>query len=232
MPILWAQNIMIKTHTSKSAFTIVELVVSIAVIGILAAVTLVSYGAWRTSTTTAAVRSNLVQAAATMESSRTFNNGYPATIPTSFVASNDVQVTLQSSDPRSFCIDGTSLEISTIKYYIDNLNKTNDVGQGTCATRTALPPIGKVVNVTVVASSGTLTVNWVNPTPNYALQYLVVCAKDAGFSDGLVQNQLSGATTTNAVLTGGGIVNGITYYCHVKAVNGDRQGDWSTTVSS
>jgi len=219
-------------HIFRSGFTIVELAVSITVIAILATLTLVSYGAWRTSATTATVRSDLVQAAATMESSRTFNNGYPATIPASFAASNDVQVTLRSSDTKSFCIDGTSSNITTIKYYIDNLTQKVGATTGTCATRAALPPIGTVVNVAVTAGTGTLTVTWVNPAPNYALQFLVVCAKDTGFTNGLVQNQVTGASLTSTVLAGSSIVNGIPYYCHVKAVNGDRQGGWSATVSS
>ena len=71
----------------RSAFTIVELIVVISVIAILAAIVLVSYGAWRTSTATSSLKSDLGHVASAMESSRTFSGTYPLVIPSTFTAS-------------------------------------------------------------------------------------------------------------------------------------------------
>jgi len=52
-------NISKVTTRLRAGFTIVELVVVIAVIGILATITIVSYGAWHKSTLSAQVKSDL-----------------------------------------------------------------------------------------------------------------------------------------------------------------------------
>ncbi|MEI6229052.1 MAG: prepilin-type N-terminal cleavage/methylation domain-containing protein [Candidatus Saccharibacteria bacterium] len=62
----------------SKAFTIIELVVVITVIGILATITVVGYGNWRQSVDESVVKSDLQAAAAAMENYRSFNGGYPA----------------------------------------------------------------------------------------------------------------------------------------------------------
>lgn len=213
----------------RPAFTIVELIVVIAVIGILAGIVLVSYGAWRTSVATSSLKSDLTHAAAAMESSRTFNNAYPATIPTTFTASSGNTITLTLPDTKSFCIDGTTTQSASIQYYIDNLTQTNGASSGTCATRTTLPIPGVVANVAFTTGSTSIVVNWTLASPNYANQYLVQCAFDPGFITGLIQQTALGGTTTTTTLTGASATT--TYYCRVRATNANGQSDWSNTGS-
>ena len=122
-------------NSLRSAFTIVELIVVITVIAILAGIVVVSYGSWRTSVATASVKSDLTNAASAMESSRTFDNTYPLTLPSTFTASENNTLTLTFPDPKSFCIDGVSSTLSSTTFYIDNLTQSNGATQGTCATR-------------------------------------------------------------------------------------------------
>lgn len=213
----------------RSGFTIVELIVVIAVIGILAGIVLVSYGAWRTSVATSSLKSDLSHAASTMESSRTFDNAYPLTIPTSFTPSANNTISLTSPDTKSFCIDGTTTQSASIKYYIDNLTQADGASSGTCATRTTLPVPGTVANVTFTTSASTIVVKWALASPNYANQYLVQCALDPGFITGLLQNTVNGASSTTTTLSGAGAVT--TYYCRVRAVNANGQSDWSNSGS-
>ena len=60
----------------QNGFTIIELLVVVAVIAILATVIVVSYGGWRTSINTSVVKSDLTAAATAMENGR---NRTPAT---------------------------------------------------------------------------------------------------------------------------------------------------------
>ncbi|HEY8885992.1 MAG TPA: tail fiber protein [Candidatus Microsaccharimonas sp.] len=213
----------------RSAFTIVELIVVIAVIGILAGIVLVSYGAWRTSVATSSLKSDLVHAATAMESSRTFNNAYPITLPTTFTASSGNTIVLTLPDTKSFCIDGTTTQSASIKYYVDNLTQTNGATSGTCATRTSLPIPGVVANIAFTTGSTSIVVNWTLASPNYASQYLVQCAFDPGFITGLIQQTALGGTTITSTLNGANATT--TYYCRVRAVNTNGQSDWSNTGS-
>jgi len=210
----------------RSAFTIVELIVVITVIGILAGIVLISYGAWRTSVATASLKSDLEHVGSAMESSRSFNNAYPTTIPTSFTPSSGNTITLTLPDAKSYCIDGTMTQSSSIKYYIDNLTQANGASVGTCATRTALPTPGAVTNVAFTAGSTTIVVTWTLASPNYANQYLVECAYDPGFITGLIQQTTLDGITTTMTMTGA--TASTTYYCRVRATNANGQSDWSS----
>jgi prepilin-type N-terminal cleavage/methylation domain-containing protein len=213
----------------RAGFTIVELIVVIAVIAILASVVLASYGSWRTSVATNSLKSDLEHAASAMESSRTFNNAYPVTLPTTFSPSANNTVILTSPDTKSFCLDGTTTQSGSIKYYIDNLTQVSGATSGTCAARTTLPVPGSVANVTFTTGSVNITVSWALASPNYATQYLVQCSLDPGFITGLLQVTANGATVTSATLNGANAVT--TYYCRVRAANTNGQSDWSNTNS-
>jgi prepilin-type N-terminal cleavage/methylation domain-containing protein len=214
----------------RSAFTIVELIVVIAVIGILAGIVLMSYGSWRTSVATSSLKSDLVHAASAMESNRTFSNSYSTTIPTTFTASsgNTINVT---TDTKSFCLDGTSTNSASIQYYIDNLTQTTGATSGTCIGRTSLPIPTIVTNVTFTTGTTTIVVSWTLASPNnYATQYLVQCSVDPGFISGLIQQTNSSGTATTQTLTGAN--SSSTYYCRVRAINNNGQSDWSSSSAS
>jgi prepilin-type N-terminal cleavage/methylation domain-containing protein len=65
-------NNVISNRNIKSAFTIVELLVGIAVIGILAAISVVSYASWQNYISIDVIKSDANNMAAAMENSRNF----------------------------------------------------------------------------------------------------------------------------------------------------------------
>lgn len=108
-------------------FTLVELVVSIAVIGILAGVVVVSYGSWRTRTAENEVKNDLKQAVASLEDYKNFNDGYPtvaAGIPSTFTSSNNVTITFKSSTLSTYCLQGKSEAVATVIYYASSTKPT------------------------------------------------------------------------------------------------------------
>ena len=115
-------------HKFRPAFSIVELIVVIAVIAILATIVVVSYGSWRSTTIANQLKSDLNDAAAAMESARTFDNAYPATLPSSFVPSDGVTVTVVRSNGKSYCIEAVSSRENSLKFYIKDSKDGAQVG--------------------------------------------------------------------------------------------------------
>jgi prepilin-type N-terminal cleavage/methylation domain-containing protein len=108
--------------TVSSAFTIIELLVVIAIIGILAAITLVSYSGVTNRATIASIQSDLTSNSQQLRLFQVDSSNYPATISTDCVA--------QPSTATNKCLKaspGTSYE-----YYVDNT--TNN--QTFCITAT------------------------------------------------------------------------------------------------
>lgn len=102
----------------------------IFVIGVLAGIAIVSYGAWRTRTAQNEVSSDLNSYAAAMESARNFGVGYPATTPTSFTASPNVTIFLKTSTSTAYCVQATSTVVSTVVYHVAGPNRA--VVAGAC----------------------------------------------------------------------------------------------------
>ena len=103
----------------RFGFTIIELIVVIAVIGTLAGIAIVGYGAWRESISAAAIKSDLAQAQAAMEDARNFDNAYPLDVATVFNASEDVQLTNWPFNSATlFCLTGTHASGQGGSFYI------------------------------------------------------------------------------------------------------------------
>lgn len=119
-----------KRTVRQQAFTIVEVVTVIAVIGILTTITYFVIGDWRSRTAKAEVASDLNAVASAMESERTFSNGYPSSIPSSFTASPNVTVALVSSTSTTYCAQATSTAVSSVVYHVTNSDKTP--AEGSC----------------------------------------------------------------------------------------------------
>jgi len=118
---------------SLKGFTIVELVVVIVVIGILAGVAIVSYGAWRDKLAGDEVSHSLVAAASAMENARNFSNtGYPSDIPSTFSPTERVIISYIDGDAKTYCIEGRSKTVKNLYYFIKSGSGTRAL-QGTCA---------------------------------------------------------------------------------------------------
>ncbi len=118
-----------------SAFTIIELILVIVVIGILATLTIVAYNGVQQKAHQSAVLSDLDNSAAIMAHEININGAYPATVsaadggkglPTN--SGTTYQYTVNnSSTPPSFCLTGTN---NNIIYYINN--NSDSPKQGVC----------------------------------------------------------------------------------------------------
>ena len=115
----------------SQGFTIVELTIVIAVIGILTGVMIVGYGAWRQSVADSNVQSDLRSAATAMEDARNYSEGYPLSIPSTVTASKDVTLQFGTGSLQDFCLNGVSVSHPDVKYYISN--SSDGPTRGTCA---------------------------------------------------------------------------------------------------
>jgi prepilin-type N-terminal cleavage/methylation domain-containing protein len=108
----------------RAGFTIIELLIVIVIIAVLAAIVLVNYASWQQKVATAEVKSDLMSAAAAMESAKNFSTtGYPTTqsglLAVYTPNDKDVTLTLQSgSTSTNYCIQGSSVKFSSIVYYV------------------------------------------------------------------------------------------------------------------
>lgn len=139
-----------KSNISKNprvvtAFTLVEMMIVLAVIAILVSIVIISYSGWRQSTISTQLKSDLNGAVAAMENSRNFGNSYPSSIPSTFLASNGVTlsggglnsgatycVSASNGDQSYFLVkDGTPLPGNCPVLYLDASLSTSYPGTGT-----------------------------------------------------------------------------------------------------
>jgi len=120
-----ASNTPKKSMNKRHGFTIIELIVVIAVIAILAAILIVGYGSWRKTTATNEVKSDLNVIAAAMDSALNFGEVYPSTIPSTYSKSANIQsaTVVTSSTGDFYCATVTSATDPTIAYTITSSSK-------------------------------------------------------------------------------------------------------------
>ena len=92
----------------NKGFTIVELVVVIAVLAILAGITIASYSFWKSDAATSTLQYDLQAAATTMEQERNFKGTFPSSLPSSYKPSQNSTLTVMSATTTDFCISGSS----------------------------------------------------------------------------------------------------------------------------
>ena len=122
-------------QSESKGFTIVELIVVISVIGILAAIGIVSYNSWQQTIMVTQISSDLNGVSAAMENARTFSDVYPIEIPSTFTPSGDGDVLLSgggSPDGKWFCIDAVSSQFPSLSYHIDSASISQGAQTGTC----------------------------------------------------------------------------------------------------
>lgn len=190
-------------------FTLIEIVVIIAIIGILATITFVGYGNWRSTTTIAQIKSDLNGASAAMENARTFDNAYPHSVPSTFISNSGSSMTGGSVDGKSFCIVATN---SNIRYYIIN---------GGISTPGTCPP----VNLAVIArTADSISLSWSSVSgviSNYGYRLQRSNSPDFASPTNIDTNA---TTAISSSLPAG------TYYYRINATVPDGTSGWSNTL--
>lgn len=121
-------------HQSRpriSAFTLVEMIIVIAVVGILAGLSIVGYGAWQKRSSDAAAKSDLQMVAAAMNNAKNFGSGYPTSLPSSIKASDGMTITYASGDASGYCVNISGP--NNTAFHIDTRNGGSDAPKtGSC----------------------------------------------------------------------------------------------------
>ncbi len=139
----------------KQGFTVVELVIIIIVIGILASITILGYGTWRSSVTERQLKSDLNGVIAAMDNARNFDkDGYPVyeegkqfdNSNSIFESSDDVVLTYAWGDAKSYCIQASSAQSAGIIFFINTANGNTEVKPGSC------PPSANGGNVSTIVN--------------------------------------------------------------------------------
>jgi serine/threonine-protein kinase len=139
-------------YDGRRGFTIVELLVVIVVIGILAAITIVSYNGIQQRANLAALKVDMSSAAKTLELINTGNGTYPASLLIAALKSSpgtSYQYTYTVSS-NSYCLTGTN---NGVAYIASTANPTPAVG--VCPGDIAPGATINGGNVTTLAGSGT-----------------------------------------------------------------------------
>lgn len=116
----------------RRGFTIVELIVVITVLAILAAIVIISFGAWRTRTAQTEVKHELTTAVSAIRAYRTFNNVNPSALNNSAYKTNsNVTMTYILRGNGTYCLNAQSVAVSSVRWYVETVNETPTTG--TCS---------------------------------------------------------------------------------------------------
>ena len=148
-------NINYKNHQKTSGFTIVELLVVIVVIGILAALSIVSYTGITQRAATVTLKSDLKNSSTQLALYNTTNGIYPADLAAATTANvlpkspdTTYQYTLTGS---SYCLSATSPKAGATAYHYSSLVGT--IEDGVCSGHIA-PGVATTVNIEVLVVAG------------------------------------------------------------------------------
>ena len=201
----------------KRGFTLVEVIVSISIIGILATIVVISYSGWQTTIVKTELKNDLTAAATAMENYRIFNNGYPTSVPSTFTPSPQIIVSGGSIDGGlTFCLDAISSKNSSVHFYSDS---SHSVKPGSCGLAS---PINLVATT---LSNNTINLTWgvVTNAINYELQRDI----NSAFT-----NAITIATPTGNSASSSGLTQATTYYYRIDVITASGTSVWSSTASA
>lgn len=213
----------------SSAFTLMEILVVISILGILASIAAVSFSSWQKMTYQNAMKSDANGVATAMENSRNFSTtGYPTSAASVFKPTKNVSISGGSTDGgKSYCVDITYSKDSTLKYYIDSDISSSGAQVGTCATRSGqlAAPANLVAN-TETTSSLSITFNKVSG----ATEYIIQQSTNASFTDAkVIANLVSAAPLPYTINS---LTENTTYYYRVQSKNVSKISSWSSIADA
>lgn len=218
-----SRRLFVKQH----GFTIIELLISIVIIGILATIGTLNYGYYQKSLTVSQVKSDLNGVNTAMENARTFKDAYPTYVADlaanqTFTPSPTVTLSGGSYDGgKTYCVDAVSSRDPSVKYYIDSNNGLQGAQIGSCAFAHPVP-----TNLLATKATNTLlNISWdaVPGATNYTLQRDTA----ATFTSGSLTVVSQAGTTTPST-----VVQGVNYYYRVNATLPDMTSGWSDMISA
>ena len=142
------------------AFTIVELLIVIVIIGILATISIVAYNGVTTSAAKATVKSDLKNAATQLGMTHAENGFYPGTDNTITDGSSSPSLTksdgttfqyTRTAGGTAYCLTATSNKSNVPAYYISSTNQAPT--EGTCPGHTGLTNGGSGGSGTIAANT-------------------------------------------------------------------------------
>lgn len=210
-------------HKQKqSAFTVVELLIVIVIIGILATLTILAYRGVQEQAKVAAIKSDLTQASRAMERFKIKNaEQYPSTLAAASITSSpniSYQYSVNNSvSPATFCITAVNTTMIGTAYYVSNTQLTPL--EGFCPGHSSNPGyLNLALNPTFSQTSGTVEVyRNLFRYPEFSSSYWqssdggATSASSGTRSGRLTRNSITGAVAYRLGQTlGSGGVQGVT----------------------
>ena len=212
---------LINNHSGRlrRGFTIIELIVVIGIIGILAVISVVSYGVWRESVARASVSSDLLNAAASLESARNFDNVYPADVNDVFDSSEAVTLIGGATEAgANFCITATHDDYSGYSFYISRDTVSQGAQDGSCPIENNI-----ILDIDTVTYQ-TISLEWAGSAGE---SYVVQCSPDSSFN-----NDITEVTTTDLNVSVPGLTSGTEHSCRIKIVLQEQESEWSGSLNA
>jgi len=201
---------MMRERRSKG-FTLLELIIVIAIIGILTSMVSFGYRGWQQNISQRQVQSDLRLATTSMDTAKNFGEGYPSSVPSSFKVGEGVAISFIWGDATRFCIQGTSTKNASINYFVDT-TQGKEPKAGTCPASPIVANIPMTTPVITFSSStlNSITLSWASVVGanSYTVRYgtsfpstvATSCANSPCTITGLVSNTVYkvNLTATNA----------------------------------